>query len=226
MTVVNQPRRCSFSFSRRLGVSAVNLLFGSGYAGLGSVRSGATSTATQSGLSIAPTICPRTPILEKDLARAAFRGTTHGSVSLFHLDRIRRDAILEAIQGVCAHRGWNLLAAHVLPSTNVGRFVSCGVGILQGLTCSMWTRVSLSASTLGSASMSVTTQICASFDEHHQPLVWSLAVRTAPVTLSRPPTAVKPKKPFSVPTLPHKQLKPFQQHPHPAARPASLPLLP
>ena len=33
--------------------------------------------------------------------------------SPYHLDRVRRDAVLEAIQGVCAHRGWNLLAAHV-----------------------------------------------------------------------------------------------------------------
>jgi REP element-mobilizing transposase RayT len=31
----------------------------------------------------------------------------------YHLDEIRRDAVLEAIQEVCAHRGWNLLAARV-----------------------------------------------------------------------------------------------------------------
>ena len=31
----------------------------------------------------------------------------------YSLDQIRRDAVLEAIQEVCAHRGWNLLAAHV-----------------------------------------------------------------------------------------------------------------
>ena len=31
----------------------------------------------------------------------------------YHLDQIRRDAVLEAIQEVCAHRGWSLLAAHV-----------------------------------------------------------------------------------------------------------------
>ncbi len=30
---------------------------------------------------------------------------------LYHLDQIRRDAVLEAIQEVCAHRGWSLLAA-------------------------------------------------------------------------------------------------------------------
>ena len=33
--------------------------------------------------------------------------------SPYHLDQIRRDAVLEAIQEVCAHRGWSLLAAHV-----------------------------------------------------------------------------------------------------------------
>ena len=33
--------------------------------------------------------------------------------SPYHLDQIRRDAVLEAIREVCAHRGWNLLAAHV-----------------------------------------------------------------------------------------------------------------
>ena len=31
----------------------------------------------------------------------------------YNLDQIRRDAVLEAIQEVCAHRGWSLLAAHV-----------------------------------------------------------------------------------------------------------------
>jgi REP element-mobilizing transposase RayT len=31
----------------------------------------------------------------------------------YHLDQIRRDAVLRAIQDVCVHRGWNLLAAHV-----------------------------------------------------------------------------------------------------------------
>ena len=31
----------------------------------------------------------------------------------YHLDQIRRNAVLEAIQEVCVHRSWNLLAAHV-----------------------------------------------------------------------------------------------------------------
>lgn len=31
----------------------------------------------------------------------------------YHLDGFRRDAVLEAIQDVCAHRSWTLLAAHV-----------------------------------------------------------------------------------------------------------------
>jgi REP element-mobilizing transposase RayT len=55
---------------------------------------------------------PGTPILEEDLARAAFEQQRMDQAA-YHLDRIRRDAVLEAIQGVCAHRGWNLLAAHV-----------------------------------------------------------------------------------------------------------------
>ena len=33
--------------------------------------------------------------------------------SPYHLDQIRREAVLEAIEEVCAHRGWNLLEAHV-----------------------------------------------------------------------------------------------------------------
>ena len=31
----------------------------------------------------------------------------------YHLDQIRRDGVLEAIQEVCGQRGWSLLAAHV-----------------------------------------------------------------------------------------------------------------
>ncbi len=31
----------------------------------------------------------------------------------YHMDQMRRDAVLEAIQEVCGHRGWRLLAAHV-----------------------------------------------------------------------------------------------------------------
>jgi REP element-mobilizing transposase RayT len=31
----------------------------------------------------------------------------------YHLDPKRRDVVLEAIQDVCSHRGWSLLAAHV-----------------------------------------------------------------------------------------------------------------
>jgi REP element-mobilizing transposase RayT len=55
---------------------------------------------------------PGTPILEGDSARAAFEGHRMDE-SPYHLDQIRRDAVLEAIQEVCAHRGWSLLAAHV-----------------------------------------------------------------------------------------------------------------
>ena len=31
----------------------------------------------------------------------------------YHLDRVRGDAVLEAMRQVCAYRGWKLLAAHV-----------------------------------------------------------------------------------------------------------------
>jgi REP element-mobilizing transposase RayT len=55
---------------------------------------------------------PGTPILEEDLARAAFE-LQRMDQAAYQLDRIRRDAVLEAIQDVCAHRGWILLAAHV-----------------------------------------------------------------------------------------------------------------
>ena len=33
--------------------------------------------------------------------------------SPYHLDQIRRDAVLQASREVCAHRGWSLLPAHV-----------------------------------------------------------------------------------------------------------------
>jgi REP element-mobilizing transposase RayT len=44
----------------------------------------------------------------------------------YYLDRTRRDAILKAIQNVCAHRGWNLLAAHIR-STHVHTVVEAEV---------------------------------------------------------------------------------------------------
>lgn len=44
----------------------------------------------------------------------------------YNLDQIRRDAVLEAIQEVCAHRGWILLAAHVR-STHVHTVVDAEV---------------------------------------------------------------------------------------------------
>jgi REP element-mobilizing transposase RayT len=55
---------------------------------------------------------PGTPILEEDSERAAFEERRMDQ-SPYYLDRIRRDAVLAAIQEVCAHRGWRLLAAHV-----------------------------------------------------------------------------------------------------------------
>jgi hypothetical protein len=55
---------------------------------------------------------PGTPILDGNTARAAFE-RQRMEQSPYHLDQIRRDAVLEAIQEVSAHRGWGLLAAHV-----------------------------------------------------------------------------------------------------------------
>jgi REP element-mobilizing transposase RayT len=55
---------------------------------------------------------PGTPILEADCARADFVGNRMDQTP-YHLDPIRRDAVLKAIQEVCEHRGWSLLAAHV-----------------------------------------------------------------------------------------------------------------
>ena len=55
---------------------------------------------------------PATPILEVDLARAAAERERMDQAP-YDLDQIRRDVVLAAIQEVCAHRGWSLLAAHV-----------------------------------------------------------------------------------------------------------------
>ncbi len=55
---------------------------------------------------------PGTPILEPNSVRAAWEKQLMDQPP-YYLDRIRRDAVLEAIQDVCGHRGWNLLAAHV-----------------------------------------------------------------------------------------------------------------
>ena len=55
---------------------------------------------------------PGTPILETDSARTTSEGELMDQ-SPYQLDEIRRDAVLKAIQEVCAHRGWSLLAAHV-----------------------------------------------------------------------------------------------------------------
>jgi len=55
---------------------------------------------------------PGTPILEVNSARAAAEQERMDQAP-YHLDRVRRDVVLEAIRDVCAHRGWSLLAAHV-----------------------------------------------------------------------------------------------------------------
>jgi REP element-mobilizing transposase RayT len=68
---------------------------------------------------------PGTPNLEVDFRRAAAE-TERMDQAPYHLDQIRRDALLEAIQEVCAHRGWSLLAAHVR-SNHVHTVVEAGV---------------------------------------------------------------------------------------------------
>jgi REP element-mobilizing transposase RayT len=55
---------------------------------------------------------PGTPVLEVDSARAAAERERMDQAP-YEMDQIRREAVLEAIQEVCAHRGWTLLAAHV-----------------------------------------------------------------------------------------------------------------
>ncbi|MGB7759824.1 MAG: transposase [Bryobacteraceae bacterium] len=55
---------------------------------------------------------PGTATLEVDPARAAAERRRMDQEP-YNLDRIRREAVLEAIREVCSHRGWNLLAAHV-----------------------------------------------------------------------------------------------------------------
>ena len=56
-----------------------------------------------------------TPILDENLARVEGEQERMDQRP-YHLDSLRRDVVPEAIQGVCAHRGWNLLAAHVRSS--------------------------------------------------------------------------------------------------------------
>jgi len=55
---------------------------------------------------------PGTTVLEVDSARGAAE-REHMDQAPYSLDQTRRDAVLEAIREVCAHRGWCLLAAHV-----------------------------------------------------------------------------------------------------------------
>ena len=55
---------------------------------------------------------PGTPILEVNAERAAFEAELMDQAP-YHLDQTRREAVLQAIQEVCVHRGWSLLAAHV-----------------------------------------------------------------------------------------------------------------
>jgi REP element-mobilizing transposase RayT len=51
-------------------------------------------------------------MLDVDSARAAVERKLMDQAP-YDLDKIRRDAVLDAIQEVCVHRSWRLLAAHV-----------------------------------------------------------------------------------------------------------------
>jgi REP element-mobilizing transposase RayT len=53
-----------------------------------------------------------TPLLELDSSRAKEESDRMDQPP-YNLDQVRRDLVLEAIQNVCAHRDWGLLAAHV-----------------------------------------------------------------------------------------------------------------
>ena len=55
---------------------------------------------------------PGSPALDADPARIAAENERMDQPP-YHLDHVRRVAVLEAIQEVCSHRRWNLLAAHV-----------------------------------------------------------------------------------------------------------------
>jgi REP element-mobilizing transposase RayT len=55
---------------------------------------------------------PGSPVLKADPVRAACEAELMDQAP-YHLDQVRRDAVLEAIQEVSVHRGWSLLAAQV-----------------------------------------------------------------------------------------------------------------
>ncbi len=55
------------------------------------------------------------PLLEVDSTRAEAERERMDQAA-YSLDQIRRTAVLEAIQDVCTHRDWGLLAAHVRSS--------------------------------------------------------------------------------------------------------------
>src|SRR5436190_13312300 len=68
---------------------------------------------------------PATRILEADSVRAASEREIMDQAP-YHLNQIHRDVVLQAIEEVCAHRGWSLLAAHVR-STHVHTVVEAEI---------------------------------------------------------------------------------------------------
>jgi len=67
-----------------------------------------------------------TPVLEVDATRVAGERARMDQAP-YCLDQVRRDTVLTAIQEVCTHRGWCLLAAHVR-TTHVHTVVEAEVG--------------------------------------------------------------------------------------------------
>jgi REP element-mobilizing transposase RayT len=55
---------------------------------------------------------PGMPTLDVDPVRAAAESERMDQ-DPYGMDKARRDAVLGAVHGVCSHRGWHLLAAHV-----------------------------------------------------------------------------------------------------------------
>jgi REP element-mobilizing transposase RayT len=65
------------------------------------------------------------PLVEKNMPRVIAMKRLMGQPR-YLMDDTRRDAVLEAMREVCAHRDWNLLAAHVR-STHVHAVVESDI---------------------------------------------------------------------------------------------------
>ncbi|MDR3703645.1 MAG: hypothetical protein P4L56_28615 [Candidatus Sulfopaludibacter sp.] len=77
---------------------------------------------------------PETPILTVDSMRPAFEAELMNQAP-YRLDQIRHDAVLEAIQEVCVHRGWvhTVVEAEVPPERVMGDFKAYASRRLNGM---------------------------------------------------------------------------------------------